>query len=269
MVPGRGGVVVQTLGAGRRAGLVVAAAAVPVALRGGRRAADHGHRAGHRPAAQALAEQDPGSATCWRSACSRPACNGCRPPGPGCSICTGARMTSTDAVPVPVEPMLPVPYRVASRTAETRDSATLHLEPVREPLSPFRPGQFTMLAVAGIGEVAISVSGDPVAQDGSLTHTIRAVGAVSTRAAPRTGGHPGRRPRAVRHDLGPAVGGRPRPADRGGRGRPRPTATGGPGRAGRAQLLPAHPAGRGRPHASRLPVRRRAGGLGRPGRHRR
>ena len=89
-------------------------------------------------------------------------------------------MTSTDAVPVLGEPMLPVPYRVASRTAETRDSATLRLEPVREPLPPFQPGQFTMLAVPGIGEVAISVSGDPAAQDGSLTHTIRAVGAVST-----------------------------------------------------------------------------------------
>jgi NAD(P)H-flavin reductase len=37
-----------------------------------------------------------------------------------------------------------------------------------------------MLAVPGIGEVAISVSGDPAAADGTLVHTIRAVGAVST-----------------------------------------------------------------------------------------
>jgi len=89
-------------------------------------------------------------------------------------------MNRADAAAVAVDPMLPAPYRVAGRTAETRDCATLRLEPVREPLPPFRPGQFTMLAVPGIGEIAISVSGDPAGQDGSLTHTIRAVGAVST-----------------------------------------------------------------------------------------
>jgi NAD(P)H-flavin reductase len=89
-------------------------------------------------------------------------------------------MITAETAPIPVEPMLPVPYRVTGRTAETRDSATLRLEPVREALPWFQPGQFTMLAVPGIGEVAISVSGDPAVQDGVLTHTIRAVGAVST-----------------------------------------------------------------------------------------
>ncbi len=44
----------------------------------------------------------------------------------------------------------------------------------------FEPGQFNMLYVFGVGEVAISMSGDPAA--GTLVHTIRAVGAV-TRAA--------------------------------------------------------------------------------------
>ena len=77
------------------------------------------------------------------------------------------------------EPMLPVPYRVASRTTETHDSVTLTLEPAGPPLPPFQPGQFTMLAVPGIGEVAISVSGDPAARDGRLVHTVRAVGAVT------------------------------------------------------------------------------------------
>ena len=75
--------------------------------------------------------------------------------------------------------MLPVPYRVASRTTETHDSVTLTLEPAGLPLPPFQPGQFTMLAVPGIGEVAISVSGDPAARDGRLVHTVRAVGAVT------------------------------------------------------------------------------------------
>ncbi len=79
----------------------------------------------------------------------------------------------------PISPMLPLPYRVADRTVETRDSVTLRLEPVDEPIARFRPGQFTMLYRPGVGEVAISVSGDPAAGDGSLTQTIRDVGAVS------------------------------------------------------------------------------------------
>ena len=36
-----------------------------------------------------------------------------------------------------------------------------------------------MLYRRGVGEIAISVSGDPSARDGSLTQTIRDVGAVS------------------------------------------------------------------------------------------
>ena len=89
-------------------------------------------------------------------------------------------MTSTDAArAATAEPMLPVPYRVAGRAAETHDSVTLTLEPAATPLPPFQPGQFTMLAVPGIGEAAISVSGDPAARDGQLVQTIRAVGAVT------------------------------------------------------------------------------------------
>src|SRR5512133_3423494 len=89
-------------------------------------------------------------------------------------------MTSADTVTVTAaEPMLPVPYRVSSRTAETHDSVTLRLEPAGEPLAPSQPGQFIMLTVPAIGEVAISVSGDPASQDGALVHTIRAVGRVS------------------------------------------------------------------------------------------
>jgi NAD(P)H-flavin reductase len=43
---------------------------------------------------------------------------------------------------------------------------------------PFAPGQFNMLTVFGVGEVPISLSGDP-AKPGCLVHTVRAVGAVS------------------------------------------------------------------------------------------
>ncbi len=75
--------------------------------------------------------------------------------------------------------MLPVPYRVIDRRVETRDSVTLRLEPVRSGLPAFKAGQFTMLYARGVGEIAISISGDPTAGDGVLTQTIRNVGAVS------------------------------------------------------------------------------------------
>lgn len=75
--------------------------------------------------------------------------------------------------------MTPFPYRVRSRVAENHDSATLCLEPVKEALRTPQPGEFMMLYAFGVGEVAISISGDPTATDGTITHTIRAVGAVS------------------------------------------------------------------------------------------
>ncbi len=66
-----------------------------------------------------------------------------------------------------------------------------------------------MLAVPGVGEVAISVSGDPSAVDGLLAHTIRAVGAVSRALhEARPGTVVGvRGPFGTSWDL--AVGGRP------------------------------------------------------------
>lgn len=75
--------------------------------------------------------------------------------------------------------MAPVPYRVRSRVAESKDSATLCLEPLGHPLRAPQPGEFMMLYAFGVGEVAISISGDPHVTDGSITHTVRAVGAVS------------------------------------------------------------------------------------------
>ena len=54
--------------------------------------------------------------------------------------------------------------------------ATLELTPA----SPFvfAAGQFNMLYAFGLGEVAISISGDPAEQD-RIVHTVQAVGAVS------------------------------------------------------------------------------------------
>lgn len=73
--------------------------------------------------------------------------------------------------------MSPVPYRVRSRVVENADSVTLTLDPVNEVLPTALPGEFMMLYAFGVGEVAISTSG--ISPDGSLTHTIRSVGAVS------------------------------------------------------------------------------------------
>jgi len=84
----------------------------------------------------------------------------------------------TSAPPV-ASAMVPVPYRVRNRVTENRDSVTLCLEPLGETLPTPRPGEFMMLSAFGVGEVAISVSGDPSVTDGSITHTIRSVGAVS------------------------------------------------------------------------------------------
>lgn len=77
------------------------------------------------------------------------------------------------------DPMVPLSYRVTERRVETHDSVTLLLESVGASLEPFRAGQFTMLYKPGVGEIAISISGDPSAGSSSLTHTIRDVGAVS------------------------------------------------------------------------------------------
>ncbi len=54
----------------------------------------------------------------------------------------------------------PLGYRVASRTVETHDTATLTLQPVSDSVERcFAPGQFMMLYAHGVGgEVAVSVS---------------------------------------------------------------------------------------------------------------
>jgi NAD(P)H-flavin reductase len=67
-------------------------------------------------------------------------------------------------------------WRVTGIRHETSDVVTLDLTPPR-PFA-FQPGQFSMLSLPGIGEVPISVSGDP-ASTGRILHTIRDVGPVT------------------------------------------------------------------------------------------
>lgn len=88
-------------------------------------------------------------------------------------------MTEAATTSAPTSAMTPVPYRVRTRVTESRDSATLCLEPLSAPLPAPKPGEFLMLYAFGVGEIAISVSGAPTATDDAITHTIRAVGAVS------------------------------------------------------------------------------------------
>lgn len=86
----------------------------------------------------------------------------------------------TDTASSDVSAMTPIPYRVRSRADENRECSTLHLAPVHGPLGTPRPGEFMMMYVFGIGEIAVSVSGVTAAPDTTLAHTVRAVGAVST-----------------------------------------------------------------------------------------
>ena len=60
------------------------------------------------------------------------------------------------------DPMRPRTYRVRTVRRETRDTFTLEIEPANGAPEPrFAPGQFNMLYAFGVGEVPISISGDP------------------------------------------------------------------------------------------------------------
>jgi NAD(P)H-flavin reductase len=82
----------------------------------------------------------------------------------------------------PVGAFVPRLYRVDAAHRETHDTATLELVPQEGDAPAYRPGQFNMLYAFGVGEVAISVSGD--ASDPSrLVHTVRDLGAASAAIA--------------------------------------------------------------------------------------
>lgn len=76
--------------------------------------------------------------------------------------------------------MTPIPYRIVERVQDTADVFTLELQPENGvTISPYDPGQFNMLYVFGVGEIPISISGDPQQRDSALIHTTRAVGTVT------------------------------------------------------------------------------------------
>lgn len=75
------------------------------------------------------------------------------------------------------DPMLPQPFTIKKVKAETYDTFTFELSNGNGGLS-FAPGQFNMLYVFGVGEIPISISGDPGKPE-TLIHTTRAVGIVT------------------------------------------------------------------------------------------
>ena len=75
------------------------------------------------------------------------------------------------------DPMVPRIGRVKKRVRDLSDVWTLTIE-MDEPFA-FEPGQFNMLTAFGVGEAAISISGDPAKPGDGLIHTIRDVGPVS------------------------------------------------------------------------------------------
>ena len=63
------------------------------------------------------------------------------------------------------DPMMPQRYRVQHVRNEIPDTFTLELEPEDGgDIPPFATGQFNMLYVFGVGEIPISISGDPAIQ---------------------------------------------------------------------------------------------------------
>lgn len=84
-------------------------------------------------------------------------------------------MSSTAAL----EGMFPQSYVIGRVLSETRDTFTFELRPsVSNGAFTFFPGQFNMLYVFGVGEIPISISGNPE-KKGNLVHTTRAVGTVT------------------------------------------------------------------------------------------
>ena len=82
-------------------------------------------------------------------------------------------------------PWLSHPVRIAEVASEIAGAATYHLafiEPSTGASYRFRPGQFNMLYLPGVGESAISLSADPRSRE-TWAHTIRVAGNVTAALA--------------------------------------------------------------------------------------
>jgi NAD(P)H-flavin reductase len=80
---------------------------------------------------------------------------------------------------ITADPMVPALFRVDRAKQETEDTFTLGVVPDEAATRlSYMPGQFNMLYVFGVGEVPISISGDPSVTS-RLEHTTRRVGTVT------------------------------------------------------------------------------------------
>ncbi len=77
------------------------------------------------------------------------------------------------------DPMLPGLFRIHRILKESYDTFTVELVSLEGYQTyPFEAGQFNMLYVYGVGEIPISISGDPLHPE-TLVHTTRVVGTVT------------------------------------------------------------------------------------------
>lgn len=80
--------------------------------------------------------------------------------------------------PARPDAMVPEFLPITQMRRETRDVFTIEFDTAARGGFSFAPGQFNMMYSFGMGESAISISGDP-ARPEKLVHTIRAVGTVT------------------------------------------------------------------------------------------
>lgn len=73
--------------------------------------------------------------------------------------------------------MTPEFFCITRMQKDTHDTFTINLEPPNGGFT-FAPGQFNMVYLFGVGEVPVSISGDP-SNHNTLVHTIRAVGTTT------------------------------------------------------------------------------------------
>ncbi|MFH0990809.1 MAG: FAD/NAD(P)-binding protein [bacterium] len=78
-----------------------------------------------------------------------------------------------------MNPMTPRLYQIRRFKRDTEDTFTIELDTRQQPYGfSFKPGQFNMVYMHGVGEIPISISGDPI-DPSVLVHTTRAVGTVT------------------------------------------------------------------------------------------
>lgn len=88
-------------------------------------------------------------------------------------------LTTPEAGTAVAEPMTLRPFEVTATKQETYDTWTIDFRAADGGADlAFLPGQFTMMYIFGVGEVPLSIAGDP-AHPETLIHTVRAVGAVT------------------------------------------------------------------------------------------